>query len=120
MQKQKTRRIAFGILTITATFWLATFVTGAAVPSAGNASSGQELYNQQCAKCHGADGKGVRSLNPPDFTNAKWQSSQSDKDLLDSISNGAGMMPGYKGSLSARQIASLVRQVRAFGAKGRK
>lgn len=75
------------------------------------------LYQQHCAKCHGADGKGIESLQPPDFTDAKWQAANSDKALGDGIRNGKGTMPGYKSTLSAAQITALVKHVRAFAPK---
>ncbi len=80
------------------------------------------VYTAQCAKCHGADGKGIASLGEmPNFTDGAWQSSRTDKQISDGISNGAGVMPGFKESLSAAEISALVKHVRAFGpAKGKK
>jgi mono/diheme cytochrome c family protein len=75
------------------------------------------LYQQHCVKCHSANGKGIESLQPPDFTDAKWQASNSDKSLANGIANGKGTMPGYKNTLSATQISSLVKHVRAFAPK---
>ncbi len=76
-----------------------------------------ELYTKQCAKCHGADGKGVKSLQPPDLTDAKWQASHTDKQITDTLNAGKGVMPGYKGTLTPAQIASLVKHVRGFAPK---
>ena len=117
MQNQNFRRLTLGLVVLAATVWVAILMMGASAAPTGGAANGAAIYNQQCAKCHGADGKGIKSLSPPDFTSSKWQSAQSDKDLLDSISNGKGVMPGYKSSLSTKQIAALVRQVRSFGRK---
>lgn len=73
------------------------------------------LYSAQCAKCHGADGKGLSSLpDIPDFTDAKWQTSRSDQQIADSINNGGRIMPGFKDTLSTADIQALVKQVRAF------
>ncbi|MFN0084233.1 MAG: c-type cytochrome [Blastocatellia bacterium] len=86
---------------------------------AGKAKAGgtAELYTKHCAKCHGADGKGIKSLQPPDFTDAKWQAAHTDKQLNDAISKGEGVMPGYKSILTAAQITALVKHVRAFAPK---
>jgi len=92
--------------------------TGAAVPQKKTGIAG--TYSTQCAKCHGEDGKGIQSLQPPDFTNADWQKSRTDKQISDTIKNGAGIMPGYKSSLSAAQVAQMVKYVRSFGPKAGK
>ena len=117
MQNQYLRRITVSLVVIGATVWVAMLMMGASAAPTGGTASGAAVYSQQCSKCHGADGKGIKSLSPPDFTNHKWQAAQSDKDLVDSISNGKGIMPGYKSSLSSKQIAALVRQVRSFSRK---
>lgn len=74
-------------------------------------------YDTHCAKCHGKDGKGIESLQPPDFTDAKWQAGITDKALLAGIRNGKGVMPGFKDVLSPAQAAGMVKYVRAFGAR---
>lgn len=104
------------IIAIVAVFLGASSINGA--PGApGRKASGASLYADNCAKCHGTDGRGLKSLNPPDFTDAKWQSANSDSALAGSIGVGKGVMPGYKNSLSAQQINALVRQVRSFAAR---
>jgi cbb3-type cytochrome c oxidase subunit III len=75
------------------------------------------VYNTQCAKCHAENGKGIESLQPPDFTDAKWQASRTNKQLVTGINNGVGVMPGFKGALKPAQVAALVGYVRAFGRK---
>ncbi|MEY4168221.1 MAG: c-type cytochrome [Blastocatellia bacterium] len=72
------------------------------------------VYSTQCAKCHSEDGKGIPSLQPPDFTDPKWQASRTNKQLTNGIANGIGVMPGFKGALKPAQIAALVSYVRAF------
>ncbi len=57
--------------------------------------SGGDLFNQHCASCHGANGG---NLVP---------TSLSRTDLINVISNGRGGMPGYSGTLSSTQIASI-------------
>ncbi|MGA1369464.1 MAG: c-type cytochrome [Blastocatellia bacterium] len=73
------------------------------------------LFETQCAKCHSSDGKGLESLQPPDFTDPKWQSSRTNKQLTNGIINGVGIMPGFKGALKPAEVAAMVRYVRAFG-----
>jgi cytochrome c6 len=76
-----------------------------------------KVYSAQCAKCHSEDGKGIPSLQPPDFTDAKWQASRTNKQLHNGIANGIGVMPGFKGALKPAQINALVAYVRAFKKK---
>jgi mono/diheme cytochrome c family protein len=76
------------------------------------------LYQAQCAKCHGADGKGIPSLpDIPNFADAKWQASRTDKHLTDGINDGAGIMPGFKATLKPVEVRALVLYVRAFAKK---
>jgi len=87
----------------------------------GKGSDAATVYTAQCAKCHGADGKGIQSIGDiPNFTDATWQASKTDKQLSDGIGNGAGIMPGFKESLSSSQINALVKHVRSFGPKAAK
>jgi len=82
----------------------------------GKTPDGKALFQAQCAKCHGDDGKGIASIpDIPDLTAAKWQSSRTDKEITEVINNGIGIMPGFKEALSAAEIRALVKQVRSLG-----
>ena len=52
------------------------------------------LFKQYCAKCHGEDGKADtprgKQMKARNFTDAEWQQSMSDADLIDSVTNGKG------------------------------
>jgi cbb3-type cytochrome c oxidase subunit III len=76
------------------------------------------VYDAKCVKCHLADGKGLDSLQPPNFTDAKWQASRTNAQLTASINNGKGTMPAFKGTLSPADIKALVTMVRGFAPKG--
>jgi mono/diheme cytochrome c family protein len=72
-------------------------------------------YQSQCAKCHGQDGKGIESLpGIPNFTDAAWQAKHTDKELIDTISAGKGIMPPYKDKLSAAEISGQVKYIRTL------
>lgn len=80
------------------------------------------LFQQNCASCHGANGKGVASIHTPDFTNAVLQRSLSDRDLTNVIRNGKGngRMPAWSGKLSDLEIDSLAAYVRTFSESSQK
>jgi len=82
---------------------------GAGVPAAA-------LFQQNCAECHGPDGRGVAAQHTPDFTNRAFERSLSDKDVTDAIRNGkaGGRMPAWSGRLSDAQIDSLSSYIRSF------
>jgi mono/diheme cytochrome c family protein len=80
------------------------------------------LFREYCAKCHGEDGtantpKG-RQLMARDFTDAEFQSSKTDADLIKQVTKGGEDMPPFGKKLSAEQIESLVKNdVRGFSKK---
>jgi mono/diheme cytochrome c family protein len=73
------------------------------------------LFNSQCAKCHGRDGRAKttrgRQTHTRDLTTGEWQDDVSDERLYNSIRRGKGKMPSFK-KLSDAQIDSLVSYVR--------
>jgi mono/diheme cytochrome c family protein len=77
-------------------------VVAPAPPAAAPAPAGMppvQLYRAICIACHDADGRGniVRKAMPmiPDLTDAKWQATRTDADLLHSVLEGKGqfMLP---------------------------
>ncbi|HEX2855323.1 MAG TPA: cytochrome c [Opitutaceae bacterium] len=99
---------------------LAAFATPAlAAPAAEN-------WENHCAKCHGADGKGQtkvgRKLSVKDYTDAKVQAEMKDEEMIKATADGvldkAGKekMKAYKDELSADEIKDLVAYIRKFKA----
>ena len=82
-----------------------------------------DTFKQYCAKCHGEDGKAEtargKQMKARNFTDADWQQSKSDAELIDSVTNGKDDdMPPFGKKLSKEQIESLVKNdVRSFAAK---
>lgn len=83
-----------------------------------------ENWENHCAKCHGADGKGQtkagRKLNVRDYTDAKVQAEMKDAEMIKATADGvldkAGKekMKAYKDELTAEEIKELVAYVRKF------
>ena len=81
------------------------------------------LYVEYCAKCHGQDGTGNtprgKQLMARDFTDAEWQSSKKDDQLIKQVREGSEDMPAFGKKLSKEQIEGLVKNdVRGFAKKG--
>ncbi|MBA3321679.1 MAG: c-type cytochrome [Pyrinomonadaceae bacterium] len=76
------------------------------------------VYEQNCARCHGADGRGQTKLgelyNAPDLTNAKRLKRQGNKSLTALITRGRGGMPAFSKKLSRDEINALVGYVRSL------
>jgi mono/diheme cytochrome c family protein len=78
----------------------------------------KKLYEKNCAKCHGKDGraKTFRSkfIHARDFTDKIWQESTGDEQMLESIKNGRGKMPAFKNKLKDQEVKSLIEYIRKF------
>jgi cytochrome c553 len=73
------------------------------------------LFSKNCAACHGPDGKGIKSIGTPDFTDPAFQQSVSDTVLETAIEKGkGGIMPAWAGKLTHDQISGLVKYIRSL------
>ncbi len=87
---------------------------GDRLPMPGDAKT---IFDAQCAKCHGRDGRARtargRRAHARDMTGASWQDEVTDERLFNSINKGRGKnMPAYGKKLSENEIDALVRYVR--------
>jgi mono/diheme cytochrome c family protein len=81
-----------------------------------------DLFRNNCARCHGADGRGDTPLGhtykAPDFTDPEWWQKHSDittsASLISIVSHGKGGMPAFGKKLSRTEIRRLVVYVRRF------
>ena len=91
-------------------------IIGALALQAAPASDGTALFRQNCAMCHGNDGKGFAAIKTPDFTDPKWQASVKDKEIVEVIKTGkkGTPMPAFGGKLKPEDIQTLVKYIRAF------
>jgi cytochrome c oxidase cbb3-type subunit 3 len=111
----KTTLIATAILILAATSWVSAQV------HRGNPKAGEDVYRQQCLRCHGShlDGNGPDSqdliIRPSDLRSAVIRS-KTDWELLVAISNGVLFSPmhGFREKLTDEQILDVLSYIRAI------
>ncbi len=90
--------------------------------SSARAKRVDELFNRNCARCHGPDGRGDTPMgqvfNSPDFTDPKWWSENAKitgtQNLRTIVANGKAGMPAFGKKLSRSEINLLVDRIRRF------
>jgi cbb3-type cytochrome c oxidase subunit III len=86
--------------------------------NAQNTSDAASLFNENCAKCHGKDGRAKtmrgKTVGARNLTDAKWQAKETDEEILAAIKKGPGAMPSFEKKLSQAQLESLVSYVRSL------
>ena len=94
-----------------------------AAPLSGRAADAKTNWANNCAQCHGANGKGDtkmgKMLNAMDLTDAKKQASFTDAQATAAIKdgikqNGKTAMKAFGGKLSDDEIKALVAYVRTL------
>jgi cytochrome c oxidase cbb3-type subunit 3 len=77
---------------------------------------GQKIFAEQCASCHGDDGKGKSELGAPDLTDAIWLYGDSRQAVLESVRTGRGaVMPAWAGRLDPATLKALALYVHGLG-----
>lgn len=78
--------------------------------------AGAELFEQNCAVCHGSDGKGLREFGAPDLTDAIWLYGNSRADIAYTVNNARnGVMPAWGDRLDPVTIKMLTAYVHSLG-----
>lgn len=86
-------------------------------------AAGNQIYQQHCQSCHGAngDGKGEKapelSTAPGDFTDAKKMSGLKDGELFWEITEGRHPMPAFADKLTEQERWEVVDYIRTFAAR---
>ncbi len=103
---------------------LASF-TLALAASVALAAPAADNWDNNCASCHGSDGKGQtkigKKLKIRDYTDAKVQAELKDEEMVKAVTDGVKMdgkekMKSFKDELSADEIKDLVAYIRKFKA----
>ena len=74
------------------------------------------LFQEQCASCHGQDGKGLREFGAPNLTDKEWLYGGSRAEIKAQIVNGrGGVMPTWGTRLDPMTIDALAVYVHSLG-----
>ncbi|SNT00779.1 cytochrome c oxidase cbb3-type subunit 3 [Sphingomonas laterariae] len=90
-------------------------LSGAQKPDAA-ARRGGQLFAENCAVCHGAEGKGDRTVGAPDLTDAIWLYGGDPASITATIANSRyGVMPRWNEKLDPATIRMLAAYVHSLG-----
>lgn len=79
-------------------------------------AQGAEIYQQQCATCHAADGSGMQSVGSPNLTDKIWLYGSSRQALYETIFySRAGVMPAFGERLDDNTIRQLTIYLHELG-----
>lgn len=76
----------------------------------------KSTFESTCGTCHGADGSGTplgKTLQAADLRSPEVQK-KPDAELIQSVTNGKGNMPPFKGKLTDEQISEVIGYVRTL------
>lgn len=83
---------------------------------AENLAQGQEIFMQQCASCHGDNGKGLREFGAPNLTDKIWLYGGDRKTIYETVYySRAGVMPAWKDRLDENTIKQLTIYLHELG-----
>jgi len=80
------------------------------------ASAGAEVFDLNCAACHGADGAGDVFVGAPALNNAIWLYGGDAASIRETVTNAHfGIMPGFAQRLPAAQIRAVAAYIHQLG-----
>ena len=82
------------------------------------AQRGAALFAQNCAACHGPDGKGNPAIGAPNLTDKVWLYGSSEATIIETVSNGrTNRMPEFQAFLGDAKVHLLAAYVSSLSAK---
>jgi cytochrome c oxidase cbb3-type subunit 3 len=80
------------------------------------AEAGKAVFADNCAACHGEDGKGDREFGAPNLTDPIWLYGGTEKDIVAQITHPHhGVMPAWIGRLGEVRVKELAVYVHSLG-----
>ncbi len=81
-----------------------------------NLDDGAIIFAEQCAACHGEDGRGNQELGAPNLANGIWLYGGGTEEVIASIANSRnGVMPSWDGRVEPTVIKALTVYVHSLG-----
>ncbi len=81
-----------------------------------NAAEGKKIFAENCAACHGNEGKGNQEVGAPNLTDKIWLYGSDEATIVETITNGrAGVMPAWTGRLDPVTIKIMTVYVHSLG-----
>jgi len=81
-----------------------------------NMATGKKIFEDNCAACHGKDGKGNQEMGAPNLTDQIWLYGSDQAAIVETITNGrAGVMPAWADRLDSVTIKALTVYVHSLG-----
>ncbi len=100
-----------GLLKIDEIKTVANFVrslSGLPVATGTNLEAGRKLFADNCASCHGDDGKGNREVGAPNLADKIWLYGSDEAAIIETVTNGrGGVMPAWSERLDAVTLKAL-------------
>ena len=91
-------------------------LSGLSTTPGADLAHGAKVFADNCAVCHGPQGKGNRALGAPNLTDKIWLYGPDTKTIIDGIWNGhGGVMPAWGAKLDDVTIKALTVYVHTFG-----
>ncbi len=91
-------------------------LSGLAPEAGADLNLGKKLFADNCAVCHGPEGKGNRELGAPNLTDKIWLFGADKATIVAGIQNGrGGVMPVWAGRLPEPTIKALTLYVHTLG-----
>ncbi|MBX9664723.1 cytochrome-c oxidase, cbb3-type subunit III [Novosphingobium sp.] len=85
-------------------------------PANASSARGAQLYADNCAVCHGANGEGNRGVGAPKLSDKIWLYGGDRASLVNTVTNAhAGVMPAWTGRLDPVTIKMLAVYVHSLG-----
>jgi len=85
-------------------------------PPSRRSTAGAQVFAQNCASCHGPDGKGGRQVGAPNLTDAIWLYGGDEATIRETVTNGrGGVMPHWAGRLDPATVKMLAAYVHSLG-----
>jgi cytochrome c oxidase cbb3-type subunit III len=81
-----------------------------------DANRGNELFAQNCASCHGDEGRGNPEVGAPNLRAQAWLYGGDEATLIETLTQGrGGVMPGWAGRLDDTTVKALTVYVHSLG-----